>query len=263
MDLGLNGSVVLITGCAGLKARAIAVAFAREGARLVGCDRDSPGTEETAAAVRDAGGTIDVVHPLDIADQGVADDWVADAHKRHGRIDVLCNCANAIHDFGTIEQSTPDGWTASMRSELLVTYMASKAVWPYFAAQRKGVILSLASASAHQEIHPLRSPAHRAAMAGVVALTRTLAGDGAPLNIRAISVSLGMFRSESTRPFWHGSDSDARGIGETLCGKIPLGRFGDCEELAKTVVFLASDAASYITATDVTVDGGLLGVSYG
>jgi meso-butanediol dehydrogenase / (S,S)-butanediol dehydrogenase / diacetyl reductase len=100
-------------------------------------------------------------------------------------------------------------------------------------------------------------------MAGVVALTRTLAGDGAVLNIRAVSVSLGMFRSGSTRPFWEGPEPGTRQIGEALCAKIPVGRFGDCEELAKAVVFLASDAASYITGTDLVVDGGMLGVSCG
>lgn len=263
MELGLRNKVVLITGCAGLKARAIAVAFAREGASIVGFDMDPDGAQETVAAVTEAGGEMEVVAPLDVRDLTPLQRWVAEVYERYERVDILCNCANAIQDFGTFDQSTLEGWTASMSSELTVAYTAAKAIWPHFTAQRRGVIINLASASAHQEIHPLRSPAHRAAMAGMVALTRTLAGDGAPFNIRAVSVSLGMFRSNSTRPFWDGAQGDARRMGDSLCAKIPFGRFGDCEELATAVVFLASDAASYITGTDLAIDGGMLGVSCG
>jgi meso-butanediol dehydrogenase / (S,S)-butanediol dehydrogenase / diacetyl reductase len=126
MDLGLSKSVVLITGCAGLKARAIGVGFAREGAIIVGCDIDSAGARETVAAVEEVGGTMDAASPLDISDPDKARRWVTDAYERHSRIDILCNCANAIHDFGTIDQSTAEAWAASMRSELMVAYSASQ-----------------------------------------------------------------------------------------------------------------------------------------
>lgn len=96
----------------------------------------------------------------------------------------------------------------------------------------------------------------------MLALTRSLAAEGAPHRIRAVSVSPGLIRSPTTQHFW-GSDPREIVKRDLFFGKIPMGRAGECEEVAEVAAFLASDRASYINGTDILIDGGLNGTSFG
>jgi NAD(P)-dependent dehydrogenase (short-subunit alcohol dehydrogenase family) len=115
---------------------------------------------------------------------------------------------------------------------------------------------------AYREIFPARSPAHSAAKGGVLGLTRTLASEGAPHRIRAVSISPGLIRSAATQHYWR-NEPLAAAKKDLYLAKIPLGRAGECEEVAEVAAFLASDRASYINGSDVLVDGGLVSTSYG
>jgi NAD(P)-dependent dehydrogenase (short-subunit alcohol dehydrogenase family) len=129
-------------------------------------------------------------------------------------------------------------------------------------ARGGGLILNTASIAGHLELLPLRSAAHGACKAGVMGLTRMLAAEGAPHNIRAISISPGLIKSPATERFWSGEDSRMTEIGEGITSHIPMGRAGECEEIAELAVFLASPGASYINGTDILADGGIRATTF-
>lgn len=256
----LEGKVALISGTAGGQGRAAAIAFAAAGARVVGCDVKVDEAKETVALVEAAGGEMRSLQPLDSSDPEQADAWVREAVQAYGGVDVLYNNAGSHRTRGPFAESALEDWEATLRFELTIAYVSTKAAWPHLIARGGGVIISTGSISGYQELPPLRTAAHGATKAGIIALTRMFAAEGAEHNIRAISISPGIVRSPVTERFWTG-DEAARAAGAAMVAKIPLGRAAECSEIASVAVFLASPGAAYINATDIVVDGGLLGVS--
>jgi len=259
---GLRDKVVLISGTAGGQGRAAALAFARAGARVMGCDVKREGAEETVALVKRQGGEMRSIQPLDLSELENAELWVKAAFEAFGGIDILYNNAGSLRARGPFASSTVEEWNLTLRYELTIVYVCALAAWPYLVRRGGGLIINTASMSGHHEFLPLRTAAHGAAKAGVMGLTRMLAAEGAPHKIRAVSISPGLIKSPATERFWSGVDPRQTAIGEGLTAKIPMGRPGACEEIASVAVFLASSAASYINATDIAVDGGIMGVSY-
>ena len=257
----LEGKIVLISGTAGGQGRAAALAFARAGAKVFGCDVKEAEAAETVALVERAGGQMRSLQPLDVSDLANAERWAKAAHDAFGGIDVLYNNAGSLRAKGTFASSTMEDWDLTIRYELTILYTATRAVWPYLVARGGGLVISTASMSGHREFLPLRSCAHGATKAGVMGFTRMLAAEGAPYRIRANSISPGLIRSPATERFWSG-DQEQRAIGAGLVSKIAMGRYGLPEEIANVAVFLASPEASYINGADILVDGGAVGVSY-
>ncbi|MGE0736001.1 MAG: SDR family NAD(P)-dependent oxidoreductase [Alphaproteobacteria bacterium] len=257
----LAGKVVLISGTAGGQGRAAALAFAQAGARVLGCDVAAEGAAETVALVEKLGGEMRSIHPLDVSEPASAEAWAKAAHDAWGGIDVLYNNAGSLRARGPFAKSTFEEWNLTLRYELTILYVSTIAVWPYLVERGGGLIINTASISGHREFLPLRTAAHGATKAGVIGFTKTLAAEGAPHKIRAISISPGVIRSGATARFWTG-DQMQRAIGAEMIRKIPMQRPGECEEIASVAVFLASPGASYINGTDILVDGGMVGVSY-
>jgi NAD(P)-dependent dehydrogenase (short-subunit alcohol dehydrogenase family) len=257
----LEGKIVLISGTAGGQGRAAALAFARAGAKVMGCDVKEAEAEETVTLVARAGGEMRSLHPLDPSGLESAKRWAKAAHDAWGGIDVLYNNAGSLRAKGPFAGSTMEEWDLTIRNELTIVHTSSIAVWPYLVARGGGLILSTASMSGHREFLPLRTAAHGACKAGVMGMTRMLAAEGAKYKIRAISISPGLIRSPATERFWSG-DQEQRAIGAGLVAKIPMGRYGLPEEIANVAVFLASPEASFINGTDILVDGGAVNVNY-
>jgi meso-butanediol dehydrogenase / (S,S)-butanediol dehydrogenase / diacetyl reductase len=257
----LDGKIVLISGTAGGQGRAAALAFARAGAKVYGCDVKEAESEETVALVARAGGEMRSLHPLDVSDPDNARRWAQAAHDAWGGIDVLYNNAGSLRAKGPFASSTMEEWDLTIRYELTIVYVATMAVWPYMVARGGGLVLNTASMSGHREYLPLRTAAHGAAKAGVMGLTRMIAAEGARDRIRSISISPGLIHTPATERFWTG-DQEQRAIGATLRAKIPMGRAGTPEDIANVAVFLASPEAAYINGTDILVDGGITGVSF-
>jgi meso-butanediol dehydrogenase / (S,S)-butanediol dehydrogenase / diacetyl reductase len=256
----LEGKIALISGTAGGQGRAAALAFAREGAKVFGCDVKIDGAEETVALVQRAGGEMKSL-PLDVSDPENAKRWAKAAFDAWGGIDVLYNNAGSLRAKGPFATSTFEEWELTIRYELTILYTATSAAWPYFIKRGGGLVINTASMSGHREMLPLRTAAHGAAKAGVMGFTRMLAAEGGPYRIRAVSISPGLIKTPATDRFWTG-DQEQRSIGAALIGKVPMGRAGMPEEIAEVAVFLASPAASYINGADILVDGGFVGTSY-
>jgi len=257
----LDGKVALISGTAGGQGRAAALAFASEGASVFGCDVLTEESEETVRLVQARDGDMRSLHPCDVSDFEQAQAWISGAIEAYGRIDVLYNNAGALHSRTPFGSSTIEDWNLTLRYELTIVYAPTLAAWPHFERQGHGVVINTASVSGYVETYPLHSSAHGVTKAGVMALTRTLAAEGARSNIRAVSISPGPI----SRPVVRGSaprDAGRTSALNAMLNKIPAGRFGLPEDIAKVAVFLASDDAAYVNGTDVRVDGGFVGVSY-
>lgn len=253
-----HGKVVLISGTGGRMGRVAAQMFASAGARVLGCDVAIQRSQDTTRLVREAGGEMFSQEPLDLANPAEAQRWVDEAMSRWGRIDVLYNNAAGVA-MAPFEAATIEHWDYTIRNELTIAYVASRAVWPHMVKQGRGVIVSVASVAGHRELSGFPCAAHGAANAGVQALTRTLAAAGAPDGIRAVSISPGLVANPDAPP---SPALDAYGLPKArpLWRHAALGRPARAEEIVEAALFVASDRAAYITGTDIAVDGGMSGI---
>jgi NAD(P)-dependent dehydrogenase (short-subunit alcohol dehydrogenase family) len=169
----------------------------------------------------------------------------------YGQIDILYNNASAAR-FGSIADMSVEDWHYTLRNELDVVFFPTKYAWPQLAL-RGGVIINISSVAAWGASTAMGIGAHSAAKAGVVALTRQMAIEGAKHRIRAVSISPGVISTPGTAPFL--SNPATRAV---LLDGVPLERAGESAAVVATALFIASDEASYITGTDIVVDGGML-----
>ncbi|WP_424348005.1 SDR family NAD(P)-dependent oxidoreductase [Kocuria sp. CH-021] len=247
----LEGKVAVITGIASGQGRAAACAFAREGATVIGCDLDLDGAAATIAAVRAAGGTAENARRVDLTDEAAVAAWAADVGTAHGRVDVLYANAAATR-FAPVEDISFKDWRWNFRHEVDVVFLPVRAFWPLLvAAQRSAVVLVGSTAGVTGSVTNARL-AHTATKGSVVAMTKQLAAEGARKGIRVNCVSPGMIRTPATEADLLAEDHPMRAI----AGHIPLGRVGEAEEVVSCALFLASEEASYVTGTNLMVDGG-------
>jgi NAD(P)-dependent dehydrogenase (short-subunit alcohol dehydrogenase family) len=230
--------------------RAAAVAFAREGASVVGCDIAVESAQATVDSVRGAGGTMVSKHPCRLDDPADCQALVALAISTYGRVDVLFNLA-ATAFFNWLEDITDEEWDRARWGEVDLVFYLTRAAWPQLKATR-GVVVNMASLNASLSFKILPSLAHTTNKAGIVGMTRQLAMEGREHGIRANSISPGLIESNATReqlkdPVW----------ADYMLGKTLLGRLGRPEEIANVALFLASDESSYVTGVDIVVDGGM------
>ena len=173
----LDGKVVLITGTARGMGRASALVFAREGARVVGCDLDVDGADETVVLVRADGGEMTSTAPVDLGDLDATRAWVDAAAASHGGIDVLFNNASSPR-VGPFAEMTADDWHYTIRNELHLVYYATAAAWPHLIARGGGSVINTASIAATRGAAFFQQAAHGAAKGGVLAFTYHVAAAG-------------------------------------------------------------------------------------
>ena len=247
----LKGKVCIITGTAGTMGRAAALLFASEGARVVGCDLSEQGALETLQQVRAAGGTMESLSPCNLTDARECRALVDFAVERFGAIDILYNNA-AMAYFNWLEDMSESEWKNTLNEEVNLVFLLTKAAWPHLKTSR-GAIVNTASAVAWSAFKHLPAIAHSTAKAGIVAMTRHLAMEGASHGIRANSISPGSVVSNQSKV----QLADKKWA-DYLASRIMLGRPGDPKEIATAALFLASSDSSYVTGVDLPVDGGLI-----
>lgn len=244
--MNLSGKTALITGATGGLGEAVARRLAAAGAYVALVVRRADRGDALLAELKAAGGDGEVV-PLDLADEAAVRAAVRRLSSARGGIDVFVSCAGLTRDEWFVT-SAPEDWRAMLDVNLIATLQVTRAVARGMMARNRGAIVLVGSvvsigASPGQSIYA-------ATKGALTSFARTLAVELAPKGIRVNSVLPGIIDAGMTRrvPKAHLEPRTAR---------IPLARMGRAEEIAEAVLFLASDASSYIVGQALVVDGGL------
>jgi NAD(P)-dependent dehydrogenase (short-subunit alcohol dehydrogenase family) len=246
----LSNKNCLITGTGGSIGRASALWFAREGARVIGCDINAERASVTEAMVHEAGGDMLSLHPLDLTSE-TACQRLVDFALKHGPIDVLFNNA-AMAYFAWIQDMDVGTFRRTLDEEVTIVFLLCKAAWPHLISRAKSAVINVASMVAHQPNSIVPGIAHTAAKGAVWSMTRQLAMEGGPHGVRVNTISPGPVMSNQTAASF---TDPARWA--VIGKKVMLGRVGQPEDIAGAAVFLASDESSWITGADLRVDGGV------
>jgi NAD(P)-dependent dehydrogenase (short-subunit alcohol dehydrogenase family) len=244
--------VALVTGGGSGIGRASALAFAREGARVVVSDIAEPGCAETVRLIAERGGEATFI-AADVADGEQVAALVAATLERYGRLDCAHNNGGIEGPLATVVDTSEADWDRVIDVNLKGVWWSLKYEIPAMLAQGGGAIVNTASVSGLKGFPPLL-PAYVASKYGVVGLTAVTARHYASQGIRVNAICPGAIAT----PMLDRIGEGAARLGISLVAENPAGRLGQPAEVAEAVVWLCSDAASFITGQTLTIDGGFL-----
>ena len=246
--------VAIITGAGGGIGRATAKRFASEGAALVVVDRDEQGLDTTASEVTALGAAVRPV-VADVTNDDEVGSMIAGAESEFGGIDILFNNAGIEGTVSPLDSYPEDAFDQVMAVNVKGVWLGMKHVADAFRRRGGGVIVNTASIAGLRGTPGLI--AYGASKHAVVGMTKTAAAELAPAGIRVNAVCPSPIETRMMRSIEAGaSPDDPEALKKNLAKGIPLGRYGEPEEVAALVTFLASEDASYITGGIYPVDGG-------
>ena len=247
----LQDKVALITGAGSGIGRQAALLFAREGAAVLVVDVNDSGGNETVAMVKQAGGRAGYCR-ADISKAREAEQMVAAAEREFGKLNVLFNNAGIMHAKDDDAVSTSEEvWDLTLDINAKGVFLGCKYGIPALKRAGGGSVINTASFVARMGAATPQI-AYTASKGAVLAMTRELAVIHARQNIRVNALSPGPLKTELLMSFLNTEAKKQRRLVH-----VPMGRFGEAEEIAKAALFLASDESSYITGTEFLVDGGI------
>lgn len=248
----LEGKVALITGGGTGIGRAIALAFAREGAKLAVAGRRKEKLNETIREMEKQGGQgLAIV--CDVAKAKDAAHAVRETVKNFGRLNVLVNNAGVLH-ASTIEGIAEEEWDRLMTINLKGPFLMCRAALPEFRKAGGGAIINVGSVLGLVAMKD--RAAYCASKGGVTLLTKAMALDHAHENIRSNCICPSIVETELVQGLFSASQ-EGKALRKARIGQIPLGRMGRPEDVAELAVFLASDESSWLTGAAIPLDGGL------
>jgi len=243
----LNDKVAMVTGAARGLGQAIAVKMAEAGADLALCDLNAEWLEETAEKVKALGRKVEC-YGVNVAEADSVTEGVKAITKDFGKVDILINNAGITKD-GLIMRMSEDDWDAVVDVNLKGVFLCTKAAMRGMMKQRSGTIVNIAS------VIGLMGNAgqanYAASKGGVISFSKTVAKELASRGVRCNAIAPGFIRSAMTDKL----DDEVQGKMKEL---IPLGRFGDPEDVANVALFLASDASAYVTGQVLSTCGGMV-----
>lgn len=260
MDLGLRGKVALVAAASKGLGRAVALEFAREGARVALCSRDRGTSERVAAEIEQHTGSDAFGIGADVSTAEGCRAFVAKAVEKFGAVDALvCNAGGPPP--GTFDELDDAAWQRALELTLFSAVRLTREALPHL-RKSKGGIVYMTSSTVRQPSQYLNLILSSAIRTGVTGLAKTLAADLGREGVRTNTVQPGRIETERIRQLDEDS-AKRRGVApEVIRGEflklIPLGRYGRPEEFAAVVVFLASPRSSYVNGASLQVDGGLV-----
>lgn len=248
MSTDLAGRTALVTGASRGIGRAVAVGLAAAGADVVLSGRDVEALEQTRVEV-EATGRRAVVLPADVTDPAACAQLVDDAVAALGHLDVLVNNAGGSSYMGAFTDLRFSGWDKTMRLNVDSIVHLSQAAGRHMLARGSGSVINVAS-TAGLKATPMLA-AYGASKAAVISLTRTCAREWGGRGVRVNALCPGWTRTDLNADLWGAADG-----GQSFVAGQALERWADVSEMVGPVVFLASDASSYVTGQVLVVDGG-------
>lgn len=244
----LAGKVAIVTGGSDGIGLATAALLARRGAQVVICGRRQTALDHARSVIEAEGGKVEAVQ-LDVADFDAFAALVEGTAARYGRLDMLVNNAMSTH-YAPIGQLTLEHWRKDFAVNAEAVFVGTKAAMKIMAAQGGGSIVNISSTTAIRAMSNYSS--YSASKAALIQFSAVAAMEGARHGIRVNAIVPGQVNTAATVDFAEKAPEIAAKTAEA----IPMGRGGRPEELAEAIVFLLSDAASYITGVALPVDGG-------
>ena len=246
----LNGKVAIVTGASSGIGRAVALLYAKNGAKVVVSDVNNAGGAETVNFIQKAGGQAVYCH-ADVSNAGDCEKLVDFTTKKYGRLDLACNNAGIGGESNPTGVYSIEGWEKVIGINLSGVFYCMHYEIPAMLKNGGGAIVNMASILG--QVAFASAPAYVAAKHGVVGLTRTAAVEYAKEGIRINSVGPAFINT----PMISGLDSNPD-VHNMLVGLHPIGRLGQPEEVAELVLWLSTDKASFVTGSYYPVDGGYL-----
>lgn len=245
----LEGKTGIVTGAGQGIGRAIALSYAREGARVVIADFNADAGNETVRLITDNGGTAIFVHG-DVSKEDSVKTMVEAATSAYGRLDIACNSAAVSRGHGPIHEFQREEFDQTVEMCLTNTWMCMKYEIPAMLESGGGAIVNISSnASLKGQAF---NTAYATAKAGVNILTKSSAAEYGGQGIRINAVSPGVIRTPGVEKYFEEQPKIAEGLKKVAV----LNRLGEPNEIAEAVTFLSSDRASFITGQILSVDGG-------
>ena len=241
----LDGRVAVVTGASRGLGRAMAVELGAAGAKLALVGRDRAKLEETAAQ---AAGAETAVFLADVTDEAQVRNLEQGVRERFGHVDILVNNAG-MNIRKPLVEYTLDEWNTVLDTNLTSVFLVCRSFIPLMKGRGYGRIINLASMMSHVSL-PGRT-AYSASKAAMLGVTRALAQELADEGITVVAISPGPFATEINTALMENPE-----LNKQFLSNIPLGRWGKAEEIGKLALYLCSDAAGFITGSDVVIDGG-------
>ena len=256
MNHRLDGRTALVTGASLGLGRAMATAFYQAGAKVALLARRADPLEEAHAAIAaEPGGAVNA-YVCDVTDAAQIEATHAKVVRELGAVDILVNNAGQSQT-GAFEDITDAIWQADLDLKLFAAIRFARLTFPGMKARRWGRIINILNTAA--KAPPPGSAPTSVSRAAGMALTKVLSGEGAPHNVLVNALMIGSIKSDQIRRAWEASGSNAPfdDFVADAGKRLPMGRMGEAEECANVALFLASDAASYLTGCAINMDGGV------
>lgn len=253
MGARLKGKVAIVTGAGEGIGRGIALAFAREGAKVVVANRTAGKGQDTVVAIQQADGEAIFVR-TDVTQATDVQNLVSETLAHYGKLDVLCNNAG-VNVLRTVVEAEEEDYYRVLDTNLKSVFLCCKHAIPEMIKGGGGSIINIASMAGLMAFK--RDAPYCASKGGLLMLTRQVALDFAPYKIRVNAICPGFIVTPMAEQ-WFAAQSDPQKARRETEKAHPIGRLGTSEDIAYGAVYLASDEASWVTGTHLVIDGGLM-----